>query len=117
MHRIALLGALLASSAAFGAAHPAPLTTLPADKLMTLVPSLRAADLCLIESGPHGELKQLTTVAFVAAPPSTVHDVVAHPERYGQFVHNMSRSDIRKEPGGTFVHDYKLDYTIASVDG
>jgi hypothetical protein len=29
----------------------------------------------------------------------------------------MSRSDVRKEPGGTFIHDYKLDYTVASVDG
>ncbi|HWE26395.1 MAG TPA: hypothetical protein VHB97_00255, partial [Polyangia bacterium] len=44
-------------------------------------------------------------------------DIVAHPERYGQFVHNMSRSDVRREPGGTIVHEYKLDYTVASVDG
>jgi hypothetical protein len=113
----ALLCALLLSSAAFAAARPAPLSTLPTDKLLTLVPSLRSADLCLIESGPRGELKQLTTVTFVAAPPATVRDVVAHPERYGQFVHNMSRSDIRPEPAGTLVHEYKLDYTIASVDG
>src|SRR6185503_17987886 len=73
--------------------------------------------LALIESAPNGTLKQISTVTLVAAPPSVVHDVVAHPERYGQFVHNMSRSDIRREPGGTFIHDYKLDYTVASVDG
>ena len=62
-------------------------------------------------------LKQISTVTLVAAAPAVVHDIVAHPERYGQFVHNMSRSDIRREPGGTVVHEYKLDYTVASVDG
>lgn len=97
--------------------QPWPLTTLPADKLLTLVPSLREQDLALVESDAKGALKQITAVTLVAAPPATVHDVVAHPERYGQFVHNMSRSDVRREPGGTFVHDYKLDYTVASVDG
>ena len=98
-------------------AKPWPLTTLPADKLLTLVPSLATQDLALIESAPNGSLKQITTVTLVAAPPATVRDIVGHPERYGQFVHNMSRSDIRREPGGTIVHDYKLDYTVASVDG
>ncbi|MGZ3427070.1 MAG: hypothetical protein ACXVCV_10500, partial [Polyangia bacterium] len=97
--------------------QPWPLTTLAADKLLTLVPSLRDQDLALIESDARGMLKQITTVTLVAAQPSMVRDVVGHPERYGQFVHNMSRSDIRREPGGTIVHDYKLDYTVASVDG
>jgi ribosome-associated toxin RatA of RatAB toxin-antitoxin module len=98
-------------------ARPWPLTTLPADKLLTLVPSLGEQDLALIESDARGMLKQISTMTLVAAPPSVVHDVVAHPERYGQFVHNMSRSDVRREAGGTIVHEYKLDYTVASVDG
>jgi len=97
--------------------QPWPLTTLPADKLLTLTPSLGQQDLALIESDARGMLKQNSTVTLVAASPGMVHDIVAHPERYGQFVHNMSRSDIRREPGGTIVHDYKLDYTVASVDG
>jgi hypothetical protein len=105
------------TSVASAKPQPWPLTTLPADKLLTLVPSLGEQDLALIESDARGMLKQISTVTLVAAPPSVVHDVVAHPERYGQFVHNMSRSDIRREPGGTIVHDYKLDYTVASVDG
>ncbi|HEX8952207.1 MAG TPA: hypothetical protein VF997_09920 [Polyangia bacterium] len=116
-----LLAICVLTTAVTGVAHakaqPWPLTTLPADKLLTLVPSLGAQDLALIESDARGMLKQITTVTLVAAPPSTVHDIVGHPERYGQFVHNMSRSDIRREPGGTVVHDYKLDYTVASVDG
>ncbi|HEY1585325.1 MAG TPA: hypothetical protein VGH63_06520 [Polyangia bacterium] len=105
------------TSVASAKPQPWPLTTLPADKLLTLVPSLGEQDLALIESDAAGKLKQISTMTLVAAPPSLVHDVVAHPERYGQFVPNMSRSDIRREPGGTIVHDYKLDYTVASVDG
>jgi hypothetical protein len=112
-----LVCAIAVTGVAEAAPKPWPLSTLPADKLLTLVPSLRDQDMALIESDAHGMLKQLTTVTLVAAPPDKVRDVVMHPERYGQFVHNMSRSDVRYEPGGTLVHDYKLDYTIASVDG
>lgn len=121
LERLRVLLAICALTAVTGVAgakpQPWPLATLPADKLLTLVPSLASQDLALIESAPNGTLKQITTVTLVAAPPKMVHEVVAHPERYGQFVHNMSRSDVRREPGGTFVHDYKLDYTVASVDG
>jgi hypothetical protein len=113
-----MVGLLLAlTGVASAKPQPWPLTTLPADKLLTLSPSLRDQDLALIESDARGKLKQITTVTLVAASPGLVRDVVGHPERYGQFVHNMSRSDIRREPGGTFVHEYKLDYTVASVDG
>jgi ribosome-associated toxin RatA of RatAB toxin-antitoxin module len=97
--------------------QPWPLTTLPADKILTLTPSLKDQDMALIESDGRGKLKQITTITLVAAAPSLVHEIVAHPERYGQFVHNMSRSDVRHEPGGTIFHEYKRDYTVASVDG
>jgi hypothetical protein len=107
----------LVSSVALAKPQPWPLKTLPADKLITLVPSLKDQDIALIESAPNGTLKQISTVTLVAAAPSLVHEIAAHPERYGQFVHNMSRSDVRHEPGGTLVHEYKLDYTVASVDG
>ena len=95
---IAVLAAV--SGVAQAKAQPWPLTTLPADKLLTLVPSLRDQDMALIEVDPRGALKQITTMTLVAAPPATVRDVVGHPERYGQFVHNMSRSDVKQEPGG-----------------
>ncbi|MCU1279849.1 MAG: hypothetical protein JWM53_3395 [bacterium] len=115
LYAICALG--LVAGVAEAKPQPWPLTTLPADKLLTLVPSLRDQDLALIESDARGKLKQITAVTLVAAPPATVRDIVGHPERYGQFVHNMSRSDVRHEPGGTLVHEYKLDYTVASVDG
>lgn len=119
MRTIFAIGAslLLVTGVASAKAKPWPLTTLPADQILTLTPSLKDQDIALIESAPNGTLKQITTVTLVAAAPSLVHEIVAHPERYGQFVHNMSRSDVRHEPGGTLVHEYKLDYTVASVDG
>ena len=114
---VAIVISLLVTGVAVAKPKPWPLTTLPADKILTLTPSLKDQDMALIESAPNGTLKQITTVTLVAAAPPLVHEIVAHPERYGQFVHNMSRSDIRREPGGTIVHEYKLDYTVASVDG
>ena len=95
--------------------EPWPLTTLPADKLLTLVPSLRDQDLALIESDSRGMLKQISAMTLVVAPPATVRDVVGHPERYGQFVHNMSRSDIRKEP--STKTDTRSSSTEASTGG
>jgi len=97
--------------------QPWPLVTLPAAQLLTLTPSLRDQDMALIEVDPRGSLREITTMTLVSAPPATVRDVVGHPERYGQFVHNMSRSDVVHEPQGTLFHEYKLDYTVASVDG
>ena len=117
MRVVPLLLALCASSIASAKAQPWPLTPLPGDKLLTLAPSLHQADLALIEYDGRGFLKQLTTVSLVAAPPSVVHAIVANPAGYGKFVPNMSRSDARHEPAGSIVHEYKLDYSIISVDG
>jgi hypothetical protein len=100
-----------------GEAHPAPLTTLPKDKLLKLAPLLRTNDLALIESNEKGELKQLTTISYAAASPEEVRDVVAHPERYKDFVRNTKRDDVKVEPGGTLFHSYVVNYTIYEVDG
>ncbi len=115
--RICLALAFFASGSAFAEAKPAPLQTLPADKLQALAPLLRSNDLALIESGDKGVMKQLTTVTLVAAPAAEVRDVVIHPERYGQFVRNMKESTVKPEPGGTLFHSYAINYTIYTVDG
>ncbi len=117
MRVVPLLLVLCASSIAAANAKPWPLTPLPGDKLLTLAPSLHQADLALIEYDARGLLKQLTTVSLVAAPPSVVHAIVANPGGYGKFVPNMTRSDARREPSGSLFHEYKLDYSIISVDG
>jgi hypothetical protein len=117
--RIALGLVLVAASATARAeaAHPATLVTLPPARVATLAPALRATDLALIESDPTGALKQLTTMTFAPAPPATVREVVAHPERYRDFVRNMSRSQAHPNPDGTIDYDYAIDYTIQTVEG
>ena len=108
---------LLAAARAQAEPRPWPLTPLPAHELLTLAPSLREMDLALIEVDTRGALKQLSTVTLVAAPPATVRDVVAHPERYGEFVHNMRQSVAHANADGTVDHQYLLDYTIDKVEG
>jgi hypothetical protein len=97
--------------------RPASLVTLPNDKLLALAPLLRSNDLALLEANEKHELKQITTVSFVAAPPEEVREVVAHPERYKDFVRNTKVDTVKPEPGGTLFHEYAVNYTIYQVDG
>jgi hypothetical protein len=82
-----------------------------------LAPLLRDRDLALIEVKPDGALKQATTVTLVAAPAASVREVVIHPERYPDFVRNMSKSTVVPEPGGTLWHEYFVNYRVHTVDG
>jgi hypothetical protein len=117
MRASVVAAALLLAPLARAAPQPWPLTPLPAPQLLTLAPSLRDLDLALIEVDGRAALKQLTTITLVAAPPSLVREVVAHPERYGEFVHNMRQSIAHANADGTIDHQYLLDYTISDVEG
>jgi hypothetical protein len=117
MRVLGVLGALLLAAQLRAAPRPSPLTPLPHDQLLALAPSLRGLDLALIEVDARGGLRQLTTLTLVAAPPATVREVVAHPERYGEFVHNMRESIAHTNSDGTIDHHYRLDYTVVSVEG
>lgn len=97
--------------------EPAPLAVLPLEKLQGLAPLLRNADVALLESTDKDHIKQLTTITYAAAPPETVREVVAHPEKYAEFVRNMNISQVKPEPGGTLFHEYKLSYKFHTVDG
>lgn len=96
--------------------HPV-LQTLPNDKLSGLAPLLRGGDIALIESDDKGFEKQVTTMTLVAAAPDKVREVVVHPERYGDFVRNMSESRVEKLPDGTLNHHWKLTYAVDSFEG
>ena len=114
---IFFVGAGLLSRHAEAIPQPQPLSVFPNDKLRELAPLLRNADLALFEANPDGRMKQITTLTFVAAPPEKVHEVVSHPERYGDFVRNMAKSTIRQNPDGTIEHFYKISYSVATLDG
>lgn len=93
------------------------LATLPAAQLRGLAPLLRSTDLVLVESQPTGELRQLTVVTLVAAPPELVRDVILSVEHYPEFVRNLSSSQVTRNPDGTFDHSYELSYTLFSFGG
>lgn len=93
------------------------LVTLPAGQLRGLAPLLRSTDLVLVESQPTGELRQLTVVTLVAAPPELVRDVVLSVERYSEFVRNLSSSQVTRNPDGSFDHSYEFSYTLFSFGG
>jgi hypothetical protein len=96
--------------------HP-PLVELPRDRLAQLAPLLRTGDFALLESDEKGREKQVTTLTFSRATPAAVREVVIHPERYEDFVHNMVGRSVKKNADGTFDHTWKLAYTVASFSG
>lgn len=97
--------------------QPAPLERIPIETLRNLAPILRGGDIALIESGEKGALKQLTTLSLAAAPPEVVREVVAHPERYREFVRNTKECTVKQLPDGALWHQYTVSYGIYTVDG
>jgi hypothetical protein len=96
--------------------HP-PLAQFPSDKLTTLAPLLRTADFAVLESDARGWEKQVTTILYAKASPEAVREVVIHPERYQDFVRNMTGRSVSKNADGTFDHNWKLSYTVAGFSG
>jgi hypothetical protein len=118
-----LLGALVVGAVGdartqhTGPPQPLPLTPFAPGQLAALGPLLVDRDLVLLESDAGGTLKQLTALTLVAAPPDAVREVVIHPERYKDFVRNMTTSRVAAEPGGTLWHEYAISYRVYAVDG
>jgi hypothetical protein len=109
--------ALCAAVAVRAEPQPAPLVPFSPAQLGTLGPVLLDRDLVVIELDDRGKLKQLVTLTLVAAPPGTVREVVIHPERYPDFVRNLTRSRVKAEPGGTLWHEYAISYRVYTVAG
>lgn len=99
------------------AGQPHPLALLPREKLLGLAPLLRSTDLVLLESDAKGGMNQITIMSLVAAPPRVMHDVITQPERYGEFVRNMTQSSVKKLPDGSLEHTYLFDYGIFDAMG
>ncbi len=98
------------------AATEMPLRELPADALVALAPALRAAEIALLESTRDGHQAQVTVMAFVAAPPSLVREVITTPERFTDFGHNLSHADVRRLPDGAVDYDFSLDLGVVTLD-
>lgn len=117
-----LLGALGAGLLlALGAVSPAravqyPMQQLPDEKLAAMGPLLRHGEVALIESLPSGRLKQVTIVSLVAAPPQVVREVLTTPEKWPDFVPNVSRSKVSRRPDGSLDYDFELSLKVLSLE-
>lgn len=111
--RLSVVAGLLVAPAALGGEHP--ITSLPADKLVAMAPMLSHGDIALIESNPDGRMKQVAVMTLVAAPPDVVRKVVATPERWPDFVPNVSRAKVTRHDDGSLDYDFALDLTLVTL--
>jgi hypothetical protein len=98
------------------AARPS-LSPLPIELLRAYAPLCAHAELALLESDGAGHATQTTIVAFAAAPPEKVHEVVAHPEAWPTFLRNVSRSEVHARPDGSIENTWRVELPIGHVDG
>ena len=88
-----------------------------AAKVRSLAPLLTQGEMAAIEVGQDGRPRQITLLAWSAAPPETALDVVAHPERYPQFVRNLSKSEITPRDDGSVDNTWQLELPIGHFSG
>jgi ribosome-associated toxin RatA of RatAB toxin-antitoxin module len=93
------------------------LTLLPPDVLGRLTPFLERGELSLIESKKDGSLRQITMMTVVDAPPAAVYSVVATPDRYPEFVPNMSKSRVTRRGRGVALVDWELEVPLNNLEG
>jgi ribosome-associated toxin RatA of RatAB toxin-antitoxin module len=109
------LAALLVAAPARAADRP--LSFLPAEKLQAMGPLLRTGEIALIESAKGGRMRQVTVMALVAAPPELTHEVVVSPEKYPEFIRNLTRSKVQRNPDGTIDDEFWIDLTLTHFEG
>lgn len=93
------------------------LTTWPRAELERLAPLAAMADVACIESNPDGSMKQVTLLAWVAAPPSVVRDVIVQSDRYHEFVPNLSRSTKEPLADGRWRSAWRIELPVSSFEG
>jgi len=112
---LAHLLVVLAATPAVAVAGSVPLQPLPEAKLAALAPTLRHGEVALIESEPGGRMKQVTIIALAAAPVELVRQVVSTPEKWPDFVANVSRSRVTRYPDGSLDYDFELNLSLVSL--
>ena len=78
---------------------PHPLRPLPPAQVVGLgAATAQPCDMTLLEADASGNMSQITVLSLSSAPPDLLHDVVMGPELYGDFVRNMTLSQVRRCP-------------------
>ncbi len=108
---------LAASQAIAGPKGEAPLRPLPRDVLPSLEPWLERGDLVLMESKPDGTLAQVGLFGLVRAKPSTVFEVLSHPEAYPAMIPSMVRSEIVARHGDVEDVAWEIEIPFKNPEG
>ncbi|HEY2748367.1 MAG TPA: hypothetical protein VGL86_27275 [Polyangia bacterium] len=93
------------------------LTTWPHAELERLAPLAAMADLACIESNADGSMKQVTVLAWVAAPPAVLRDVIVQSEKYREFIPNLSRSTREPLAEGRWKSSWRIELPVSSFEG
>jgi ribosome-associated toxin RatA of RatAB toxin-antitoxin module len=93
------------------------LTTWPHAELERLAPLAAMADIACIESNADGTMKQVTLLAWVAAPPSVMRDVIVRSEKYHEFIPNLSRSTNEPLGDGRWKSSWRMELPVSSFQG
>ena len=100
---------------ASASAREVPLSELPSDKLALMAPLLRHGEVALIESKSNGQMKQVTIMALVAAPPDVLRQVVTTPEKWPEFIPGLTRSNVAHHPDGSLDYDFAMDLKFTTL--
>jgi hypothetical protein len=93
------------------------LTTWPRAELERLAPLAAMADLACIESNADGTMKQVTLLAWVAAPPAVMRAVIVESEKYREFIPNLSKSTREPLGDGRWKSAWKIELPVSSFEG
>ncbi len=88
-----------------------------AELLARYAPALEHAEIAVVELDPQDHAIQTTLIGYTSAPPEMVHDLVAQPENYPNFIRNLTRSTVERRADGTLINHWKISYRIASAEG
>ena len=74
-------------------------------------------ELALIESNGDGSLRQVTVLAIVRAPKTKLQAVVHAPEKWPEFIPNLTAQEVTRETDKRMVLDYELDVPLINIEG
>jgi hypothetical protein len=101
--------------AGVASASEAPLQPLPREKLAAMSPLLEHGEVALLESKQDGEMRQVTVVSLVAAPPDRVRAVLLAPEHWKEWVRNLRCPRVTHQKDGAVDCDCDIDLRLVSL--
>jgi hypothetical protein len=94
-----------------------PLRYFPAERMAALAPLLVHGEMAAIETDGAGRPRQITLLAYAAAPPRVAREVVLRAERYPEFIRNLTHVDVTLLRDGAQVCRWQMQLPIGHFNG